>query len=41
LCALSDADRATIRLEAEDSLSRFATANGYELPGIALCAVGM
>jgi SAM-dependent methyltransferase len=41
LRGLSDADRATIRLEAEDSLSRFATANGYELPGIALCAVGM
>ena len=27
------------RAEVEDSLGRFAAADGYELPGVALCAV--
>ena len=34
-----DAERSAIRAEAEDSLSRFAVGQGYELPGVALCAV--
>jgi SAM-dependent methyltransferase len=36
---LSDAERADVRAETEDSFGRFAAANGYELPGVALCAV--
>jgi SAM-dependent methyltransferase len=38
---LSEADHATVKAEAEDSLSRFATGSGYELPAVALCAVGV
>jgi SAM-dependent methyltransferase len=36
---LSDAERADVRAETEDSFGRFTAANGYELPGVALCAV--
>jgi SAM-dependent methyltransferase len=36
---LSDADRADVKAEVEDSVGRFAVGDGYELPGIALCAV--
>ena len=36
---LSDAERADVKTEIQDSLRRFAAGNGYELPGVALCAV--
>jgi ubiquinone/menaquinone biosynthesis C-methylase UbiE len=36
---LSEAKRAEVRADLEDSLPRFAAATGYELPGVALCAV--
>ena len=36
---LSDAERADVKAEIQDSLRRFAAGNGYELPGVALCAV--
>jgi hypothetical protein len=36
---LSDADRADVKAEVEDSVGRFAVGDGYKLPGIALCAV--
>ena len=36
---LSDAERADVKAEIQDSLGRFAAENGYELPGVALCAV--
>lgn len=39
LRVLSDADRAAVKAEVEDSLTRRATERGYELPGVALCAV--
>jgi hypothetical protein len=39
LRGLSDADRAEVRAEVEDSCGRFTTDDGYELPGVALCAV--
>jgi ubiquinone/menaquinone biosynthesis C-methylase UbiE len=39
LRALSDEDRAELIAEVEDSFARFAAGGGYELPGIALCAV--
>ena len=39
LRGLPAADRAEVRAEIEDSLGRFAAADGYELPGVALCAV--
>ena len=39
LRGLSDADRAEVRAEVEDSCGRFTTGDGYELPGVALCAV--
>jgi SAM-dependent methyltransferase len=35
---LEPADRAAVKADVEESLGRFATANGYELPGVALCA---
>ena len=38
---LSEADYARVKAEAEDSLSRFGTGSGYELPAVALCAVGV
>jgi ubiquinone/menaquinone biosynthesis C-methylase UbiE len=36
---LSEADREVVRADVEDSLGRFATEEGYVLPGSALCAV--
>ena len=39
LRGLPAAARAEVRAEIEDSLGRFAAADGYELPGVALCAV--
>jgi SAM-dependent methyltransferase len=40
LRSLSEADHARVKAEVEDSLSRFETRSGYELPAVALCAVG-
>jgi SAM-dependent methyltransferase len=40
LRALSDAERAGVRADVEDAFARFAAADGYELPCVALCAVG-
>jgi SAM-dependent methyltransferase len=37
---LPGAERADVRADVEDSLARFAGADGYELPCAALCAVG-
>ena len=39
LRALSDIDRAELIAEVDDSVARFAAEDGYELPGVALCAV--
>jgi SAM-dependent methyltransferase len=39
LRGLPDDERATIKAEIEDSLPRFASRNGYEIPCVALCAV--
>jgi SAM-dependent methyltransferase len=39
LRGLSDADRADVKAEVEDSFGRFAAGESYELPGVALCAV--
>jgi SAM-dependent methyltransferase len=39
LGGLTAAEREEIRVEVADSLSRFATRSGYEVPGVALCAV--
>jgi SAM-dependent methyltransferase len=39
LRGLQAADRAAVKTDVEDSLGRFATEDGYELPGVALCAV--
>ena len=39
LRGLPETDRADVRADVEDALGRFAAANGYELPGVALCAV--
>jgi SAM-dependent methyltransferase len=39
LRGLPDAERAEIKAEVEDSFPRFAAERGYELPGVALCAV--
>jgi hypothetical protein len=36
---LTDAERERVGAEAQDALARFATARGYELPGLVLCAV--
>jgi SAM-dependent methyltransferase len=36
---LSDTERAAVKADVEDSLAGFATASGYELPGVTLCAV--
>jgi hypothetical protein len=36
---LADADRADPSAEVEHSFGRFTAANGYKLPGVALCAV--
>ena len=39
LRGLSDLDRAAVKADVEDSLSRFAVQRGYEIPGVALCGV--
>jgi ubiquinone/menaquinone biosynthesis C-methylase UbiE len=39
LRGLSATDRAAVGADVEDSLARFAAARGYEIPGVALCAV--
>ena len=39
LRGLAESDRAAVKAEVEDSLRRFAAGDGYELPGVALCAV--
>jgi SAM-dependent methyltransferase len=39
LRGLAEPDRAAVRTDVEDSLQRFAIEAGYELPGVALCAV--
>jgi SAM-dependent methyltransferase len=36
---LEGSDRAAVKADVEDSFGRFATEAGYELPGVALCAV--
>ena len=36
---LAESDRAAVRTDVEDSLRRFATGDGYELPCVALCGV--
>jgi SAM-dependent methyltransferase len=38
LRGLVEADRAVVRTDATDALGRFATEEGYALPGVALCA---
>jgi hypothetical protein len=35
---LSDAERARVRADVAGSLTRFVAADGYELPGVAVCA---
>jgi len=39
LRGLSETNRAEVRAQVEDSLGRFTAGDGYELPGVALCAV--
>jgi SAM-dependent methyltransferase len=39
LQSLPRADRQAVKTDVEDSLARYATERGYELPGVALCAV--
>lgn len=39
LRGLPESDRAAVKAEVEDSFERFAADGGYELPGVALCAV--
>ena len=39
LRGLSESDRGAVKADVEDSLRRFATGGGYELPCVALCAV--
>jgi hypothetical protein len=39
LRGLGEAERAQVKAEVEDSLRRFASEGGHELPGVALCAV--
>jgi hypothetical protein len=39
LQGLPDSDRAAIKADIADSFDRFAVEAGYELPGVALCAV--
>jgi hypothetical protein len=41
LRAVPHADRETIGAEVQDALARFATERGYEIPGVALCAVAV
>jgi SAM-dependent methyltransferase len=39
LQALGEADRAAVKKDVQDAFGRFATQDGYQLPGVALCAV--
>ncbi|MGH2754863.1 MAG: class I SAM-dependent methyltransferase [Actinomycetota bacterium] len=39
LRGLSDAERAAVKTDIDDGFSRFAADDGYEVPGVALCAV--
>jgi SAM-dependent methyltransferase len=39
LRGLPDSERTAVKADVEDSLRRFAADGGYELPGVALCAV--
>jgi SAM-dependent methyltransferase len=39
LRALEEADRAAVKADVQDAFGRFATQDGYVLPGVALCAV--
>jgi SAM-dependent methyltransferase len=39
LRGLSNADRAAVKADVEDSFGRFTAGDGYELPGVSLCAV--
>jgi hypothetical protein len=39
LRALDDADRQVIADQPRDTIGRFATEDGYEIPGLALCTV--
>ena len=39
LRALEETDRAAVKADVQDSFGRFAAQEGYELPGVALCAV--
>jgi ubiquinone/menaquinone biosynthesis C-methylase UbiE len=39
LRGLPETDREAVKVDVEDSLAPFATERGYELPGVALCAV--
>lgn len=37
--SLPDEERTDLRRELDDALARFKTADGYQIPGVALCAV--
>jgi len=39
LRALSETDRDAVKAGVDGSLARFAAERGYEIPGVALCAV--
>jgi SAM-dependent methyltransferase len=39
LRGLSDSERAAVKADVEDVFPRFAAESGYEIPGVALCAV--
>ena len=39
LRGLSVTDRSAVKADVDDSLARFAAERGYEIPGVALCAV--
>jgi ubiquinone/menaquinone biosynthesis C-methylase UbiE len=39
LQAIEEADRAAVKKDVQDAFGRFATQDGYQLPGVALCAV--
>jgi hypothetical protein len=39
LRGLSEREREAVKADVEESLAQFAAGRGYELPGVALCAV--
>ena len=41
LRGLTDGERTEIKADVQDSLAQFETVDGYEIPGVAVCAVGM